>query len=73
LRIAEHPGFSHLGEDKLSLIQDKAEHLAARAAARSAKGLEKTKLVLSEAVAGRYHRYSKSWHSVARDLLSPTR
>jgi hypothetical protein len=72
LRIAEHPAFNHI-EDKLKLIRDKAEHLSVRAAARAANGLEKTKLVFWETVAGRYHRYSKSWHSVARDLLSPSK
>jgi glycosyltransferase involved in cell wall biosynthesis len=72
LRIAENPAFNH-SEDKLKLIRDKSEHLAVRAAARAANGLEKTRLVLSETAAGRYHRYSKSWHSVARDLLSPSK
>jgi len=53
-----------------AVIQEKINHIAKRSAARSAKGVSRIKVVLSEMVAGRYHRFSDSWISAARDLIA---
>jgi glycosyltransferase involved in cell wall biosynthesis len=56
--------------ESLRAIREKITHLTVRSTARSATGLEKARTVMSELLAGRYHRFSDSWISVMRDLIA---
>jgi glycosyltransferase involved in cell wall biosynthesis len=60
----------HSRGQNIELIGDKISHLAARSVARSTAGFPKVGVVMSEAFAGRYNRFSESWVSIARDLLA---
>jgi len=53
---------------ELELLEQKLAHLSERARARSSKPLEKYKIILAEALTGRYQRFSLSWWSIVRDL-----
>lgn len=55
---------------ELALIGQKAEHFSKRVAIRcSSNLLIKLKDIVSEIFTGNYHRFSKSWQSVVKDLL----
>jgi len=55
---------------ELSLIQEKAEHFSKRVSIRSSNNFFiKVKDAGSEALTGKYHRFSNSWQSVIKDLL----
>jgi glycosyltransferase involved in cell wall biosynthesis len=49
-------------------IQEKVTHLANRRANQSLTGVAKIRAVLTEALSGRYQRFSNSWWSILRDL-----
>ncbi|HEY1937775.1 MAG TPA: glycosyltransferase family 2 protein [Candidatus Angelobacter sp.] len=51
-------------------LTEKAMHLRARAHANSSRGYQRFKTVLIEAISGRYGRYSRSFQSVVKDLIS---
>jgi glycosyltransferase involved in cell wall biosynthesis len=53
-----------------AIIQEKIDHISSRSLARSSKGFTKLRVVMSEIAAGRYHRFSDSWISAARDLIA---
>jgi glycosyltransferase involved in cell wall biosynthesis len=54
---------------EVNLIQQKAEHFSRRAFLRSSSNFPlKVKGVVSEILTGKYHRFSNSWQSVAKDL-----
>jgi hypothetical protein len=54
----------------LNLIQQKADHFSRRAFLRSSRNFPlKVKGIVSEILTGKYHRFSNSWKSVAKDLL----
>ena len=55
-------------ENHLVLVEEKIRHCSHRAAVHSAHGATRFKKVFSEALTGRYGRYSDSWKSIARDL-----
>jgi hypothetical protein len=52
----------------LVLVQEKIMHLSHRAVAHSKRGTAKLGRVFSEAITGRYARFSNSWVSVVEDL-----
>jgi glycosyltransferase involved in cell wall biosynthesis len=54
--------------DRLRLVEEKEFHLRKRADNRSRKGFPRFAGVITEALSGRYHRYSNSWQSIVRDL-----
>jgi glycosyltransferase involved in cell wall biosynthesis len=55
---------------ELNLIQEKAEHFSKRISIRSSNiFFLKVKDIGSEALTGKYHRFSNSWQSVMKDLL----
>jgi glycosyltransferase involved in cell wall biosynthesis len=60
---------NHRGQG-VGTIREKMSHVSMRSAARSTSGLSKVRAVMSEVFAGRYHRFSDSWLSIARDLLA---
>ena len=51
-------------------LTEKATHIRARAHANSNHGFQRFKLVFREAISGRYGRYSRSFKSIAKDLVS---
>lgn len=55
--------------EKLELLRQKESHLSKRAAIHSGRGISRMRMLLSEALTGRYKRFSDSWRSVGRDLL----
>jgi glycosyltransferase involved in cell wall biosynthesis len=55
-------------EDRIEPLRLKELHLTRRARIRSASSLARVFLVAQEASSGRYHRYSRSWQSIVRDL-----
>jgi glycosyltransferase involved in cell wall biosynthesis len=52
----------------VSLVEEKMEHCSRRAAAHSSRGTTRIRTVFSEALNGRYGRFSNSWQSVMEDL-----
>jgi glycosyltransferase involved in cell wall biosynthesis len=61
--------FSKDIHNELNLIQQKANHYARRAFIRSSSNLPlKLKAIATETLTGKYHRFSTSWQSVAKDL-----
>ncbi len=52
--------------DKLS---GKIDHLRARALSETARGIQKWKIVIREAMSGRYDLFSGGWRSILRDLI----
>lgn len=55
---------------ELNLIQEKADHFSKRVSIRSSSNfLFKGKAIISEMLTGKYHRFSNSWQSVAKDWL----
>ena len=69
-RVTQFTGASNNQRQSLRTIREKMSHVSMRSAARSSTGVRKVKAVVSEAFAGRYHRFSDSWLSMARDLLA---
>jgi len=55
--------------DRLRRLDDKARHLSRRAAIRSSSRSARIVKVLSEALTGRYQRFSDSWQSIIRDIV----
>jgi hypothetical protein len=55
--------------ERTALVEEKKAHLLKRARARSTSGLSRIAQVVAEAATGRYHRFSRSWYSVIRDLM----
>ncbi len=55
--------------ERTALVEEKKAHLLKRARARSTSGLSRIAQVVAEAASGRYHRFSRSWYSVIRDLM----
>ncbi|HTM41158.1 MAG TPA: glycosyltransferase family 2 protein [Terriglobales bacterium] len=55
----------------LQLVAEKELHLSRRALIRSAHGTARLARLLPEAASGRYQRFSSSWGSMIRDLISP--
>jgi len=53
----------------LELIEAKVQHLRARQELYEGSTLKRIKNVLQEVLAGRYHKFSNGWKSVAKDLL----
>jgi glycosyltransferase involved in cell wall biosynthesis len=51
------------------LVEAKVQHLIAREAAYKGTVLKRSKSVLQELLAGRYHKFSNGWRSTAKDLL----
>jgi glycosyltransferase involved in cell wall biosynthesis len=51
-------------------LREKALHLRARVNANSQRGLERLKIVFTEAASGRYSRYSRSLKSIIKDLTT---
>ena len=62
-----------LGKDiylELNLIQEKADHFSKRVFIRSSSNLiSKVKAMVPEILTNKYHRFSNSWQSVAKDVL----
>jgi glycosyltransferase involved in cell wall biosynthesis len=55
---------------ELNLIQEKADHFSKRVSIRSSSNFAlKAKAIVPEILTGKYHRFSNSWQSVAKDLL----
>jgi glycosyltransferase involved in cell wall biosynthesis len=52
----------------VSLVEEKMEHCSRRAVAHSSHGTTRIRTVFSEALNGRYARFSNSWQSVMEDL-----
>jgi len=52
-----------------ALIEAKIQHLKARQVLYEGTVLKRVKSVLQEFLAGRYHKFSNGWESVAKDLL----
>ncbi len=55
----------------LAEIDQRAIHLARRAASQDASGFKRLSMVLDECFTGRYARFSGAWRSVLRDLCPP--
>jgi len=55
---------------ELNLIQEKADHFSKRVFIRSSRNLiSKVKAMAPEILTSKYHRFSNSWQSVAKDVL----
>lgn len=67
-RLYGDPNLNRCKAEELELLDEKILHLGQRASARSAKGWQRCKIVLSEARTGRYGQFSFSWQSALRDL-----
>lgn len=52
------------------LFTEKAIHLRARVRANSSEGFQRIRIVLGEALSGRYGKYSRSFKSILKDLVS---
>ncbi len=52
----------------MRLVQEKMEHCSRRALAHSTRGTVKIRRVFSEALTGRYARFSNSWQSLLEDI-----
>ena len=55
-------------QERVELVEEKKAHLLRRARARSTSRPSRIAQVMAEAATGRYHRFSRSWYSVIRDL-----
>jgi hypothetical protein len=51
-------------------LAERVTHLRARVRANSSHGFQRFKVVFREAVSGRYGRYSRSFKSIVKDLVS---
>jgi glycosyltransferase involved in cell wall biosynthesis len=51
-------------------LLEKSTHLRARARANSSRGFQRFKTVFLESLSGRYGRYSRSYKSIVKDLIS---
>ena len=51
-------------------LREKVIHLRARAHANSSRGFQRYKTVFIEVISGRYGRYSRSFQSIVKDLIS---
>lgn len=69
-RIAFHLDSFQCPEQALQLLKDKELHLSARALIRGSFGFARIRKLLTEAASGRYHRFSESWQSIARDAVN---
>jgi glycosyltransferase involved in cell wall biosynthesis len=72
-RILSHAASGKVSPECVRLLKEKETHLLARANTRSSKGISRVMNLLVEASTGRYHRFSDSWRSIARDLWSGSR
>jgi glycosyltransferase involved in cell wall biosynthesis len=54
--------------EHMVLLQEKISHFSQRAEAHSKRGTSKLSGVFSEALTGRYQRFSNSWQSIVEDL-----
>lgn len=52
----------------MKLVEEKLEHCCLRATAHSVRGAARLKMVLAEALSGRYGRFSNSWQSILEDI-----
>lgn len=52
------------------LLTEKAIHLRARVRANSSEGIQRFRIVFREALSGRYRKYSRSFKSILKDLVS---
>jgi hypothetical protein len=69
-RVLAASAFAPCPSENIEWIREKGLHLGRRAAIRSRSGIQEVATVLSEAVTGRYMKFSDSWRSILRDLLS---
>jgi hypothetical protein len=67
LSVAEQLGHK-LSESHTRLVDEKILHCAQRLAMHSKHGVAKVGNVVLEMLTGRYHRFSNSWQSAAKDL-----
>lgn len=68
-RVTSARGLAACPSVNLDRIRQKNFHLNRRLAIRAGYGFPKVLSVLSEALTGRYMKFSHSWHSIIRDLL----
>jgi hypothetical protein len=58
-----------LCKGRIEMLTQKQIHLSRRATAISSGIVKRIPIVLSEALSGRYHRFSDSFYSIGRDLV----
>lgn len=52
----------------IALVGEKVEHCSCRAAAHCTRGIARLRMVIAEALTGRYGRFSNSWQSIVEDM-----
>jgi glycosyltransferase involved in cell wall biosynthesis len=70
MRLQELEPESGIALNARRQMNEKATHLRARVRANSSSGLLRFKTVFFESISGRYGRYSRSFKSIVKDLIS---